>query len=215
MKDFLETSLIKYCAVAVFVVDTNHRVVHWNQACEKLTGLPAKDVLGTSSHWRPFYDVARPCLCDLIIDRNLDRLSDLYPVWGKSTLLPEGWKSEGWYFVNEKSRYLIFDAAPIYDDHGELVAAIENLHDITDRKLAEEENKLLARNLQEAMDKVKVLSGLLPICACCKSIRDGRGFWNSIEQYLKDHSEARLSHSFCPDCLEKLYPEIHATKKAS
>ncbi len=61
--------------------------------------------------------------------------------------------------------------------------------------------------LQTAMDELKVLSGLLPICASCKSIRDDQGYWKQIEGYISDHSEAEFSHSICPDCTQKLYPE--------
>jgi hypothetical protein len=62
--------------------------------------------------------------------------------------------------------------------------------------------------LQEALAKVKTLSGLLPICASCKKIRDDRGYWNQIETYVQKHSDAQFSHGICPDCIRKLYPEF-------
>ncbi len=62
--------------------------------------------------------------------------------------------------------------------------------------------------IKEALYQVKTLSGLLPICASCKNIRDDNGYWNQIESYLKSHSEAEFSHSICPDCAEKLYPDL-------
>lgn len=62
--------------------------------------------------------------------------------------------------------------------------------------------------LQEALDNVKQLSGFLPICASCKKIRDDKGYWNQIESYIQNHSEAQFSHSICPDCAKKLYPEF-------
>lgn len=62
--------------------------------------------------------------------------------------------------------------------------------------------------LKEALLKVKTLTGLLPICMHCKKIRDDKGYWTQIENYLKDHSEAEFSHSICSDCLDKYYPEI-------
>ena len=61
--------------------------------------------------------------------------------------------------------------------------------------------------LKEAIDHVKQLGGLLPICAECKNIRDDKGYWNQIEAYISEHSEAEFSHSICPDCASKLYPE--------
>ncbi|WP_205747229.1 hypothetical protein [Desulfopila sp. IMCC35006] len=68
-------------------------------------------------------------------------------------------------------------------------------------------------NLQEALFEVKLLSGFLPICASCKKIRDDHGYWNQIESYIESHSEAQFSHGICPDCAEKLYPEIDLYKK--
>lgn len=80
---------------------------------------------------------------------------------------------------------------------------------ITMRKKAEEERERLIEELQETLAKVKMLSGLLPICANCKKIRDDKGYWNQIESYIRDHSEAKFSHSICPDCAKKLYPELN------
>jgi len=63
--------------------------------------------------------------------------------------------------------------------------------------------------LQEALEKVKVLSGLLPICASCKDIRDDKGYWKQVEVYIQDHSEAAFTHSICPGCTKRLYPKLH------
>jgi signal transduction histidine kinase len=62
-------------------------------------------------------------------------------------------------------------------------------------------------DLQQALDNVKTLSGFLPICASCKKIRDDKGYWNQIESYIREHSEAQFSHSLCPECAQTLYPE--------
>jgi PAS domain S-box-containing protein len=82
------------------------------------------------------------------------------------------------------------------------------IEDITDRKRAEKKREKLVKELQEALAKVKTLSGLLPICSSCKNIRDDEGYWNQIETYITGHSEAEFSHSICPDCAKKLYSEI-------
>jgi len=80
-------------------------------------------------------------------------------------------------------------------------------------------NPLLARlqatiaKLQKALEEVNVLSGLLPICASCKKIRDDTGYWNQIESYIRKHSDAEFSHSICPDCAKKLYPELDLDQK--
>ncbi len=72
---------------------------------------------------------------------------------------------------------------------------------------AEAERTALTTQLQEALSNVRTLSGLLPICASCKKIRDDKGYWNQVEQYMKKHTGVEFSHSICPDCAKKMYPE--------
>ena len=85
--------------------------------------------------------------------------------------------------------------------------------DITARKQAEEEREKLITKLQEALENIKTLKGLLPICANCKNIRDDKGYWNEIEAYIRDHSDADFSHSICPPCAEKLYGYLNKPEK--
>ncbi|MCA1766325.1 MAG: HAMP domain-containing protein [Desulfobulbaceae bacterium] len=80
--------------------------------------------------------------------------------------------------------------------------------DITERKKTEEERERLIAQLEEALAKIKTLSGFLPICSSCKMIRDDKGYWNQIESYIRDHSEAEFSHGICPECAKKLYPDF-------
>ena len=80
--------------------------------------------------------------------------------------------------------------------------------EIEERKLAQIEKEKMIVELKDALLKVKTLSGLLPICASCKKIRDDNGYWNQIESYIKAHSEAEFSHSICPNCAKKLYPDL-------
>lgn len=102
-------------------------------------------------------------------------------------------------------RNFIVTATPYLDIDGNQVGIIETFQNITPRRELEKEKEKLIGNLQEALDKVKVLSGFLPICASCKMIRDDKGYWTQIETYIRDHSEAEFSHSICPDCAEKHY----------
>ncbi len=80
--------------------------------------------------------------------------------------------------------------------------------DITALKQAEEEREKLHSKLQEAFDNIKTLKGLLPICANCKKIRDDEGYWNQVEVYIRDRSDAEFSHSICPGCAKILYPDL-------
>lgn len=69
------------------------------------------------------------------------------------------------------------------------------------------------KELQEALENVKILSGMLPICSHCKKIRDDEGYWNQLEVFIDKHSEAKFSHSICPDCAHKLYPDLDITEE--
>ena len=80
--------------------------------------------------------------------------------------------------------------------------------DITSRRVMENELLEEKTRLVEALLKVKTLSGLLPICSSCKNIRDDKGYWIQLENYISEHSEAEFSHSICPDCVKKLYPDF-------
>lgn len=91
---------------------------------------------------------------------------------------------------------------------GEKVQCRCIMSDISDRKRIEEEREALIEQLKKSLAKVKQLSGMLPICASCKKIRDDRGYWRQIEAYIRDHSEAEFSHGICPECMKKLYPEL-------
>ena len=77
---------------------------------------------------------------------------------------------------------------------------------ITELKKTILEKEHLIDQLQKAIHEIKTLRGILPICSFCKKIRDDKGYWNQIETYLSEHSDADLSHGICPDCLKKHYP---------
>jgi len=132
--------LMEKSAVATFVVDPQHRVLLWNKACEGLTGIPADKMIGTNDHWKPFYDQPRQTLADIIIDNNFDKLSMLYASYSRSFLNVNGLQAEGWYsHLNGRKRYIVFDAVPLYTSKGTLSVVLETLHDITERKTAEEQ----------------------------------------------------------------------------
>jgi PAS domain S-box-containing protein len=102
---------------------------------------------------------------------------------------------------------------PIFDDRGKLVQFIEYCIDISERKQTTAEREKLIVDLQKAVDDVKTLEGLLPMCAGCKKIRDEKGCWNTIESYLVKHTDAEFTHGLCPDCITRLYPDYTNSKK--
>jgi PAS domain S-box-containing protein len=145
--------LLEQSAVATFVLNPRHQVILWNKACEALTGLPASQLLGTDHHWKPFYGHKRETLADIVIDGNIEALPLLYQEHAPSSLIAEGLHAEGWYpNLNGRSRYIIFEAAPVRDDHGALVAVIETLQDLPERRRLEE-NLIL---LKEAIESLPI-----------------------------------------------------------
>lgn len=110
----------------------------------------------------------------------------------------------------DNSERIIHEEALIErDEKGTPIKITGIIQDITDRKQAEAEREKLIKDLQETLEKVRILSGMLPICANCKKIRDDKGYWNQIESYIQDHSEAEFSHGICPECAKTLYPELY------
>lgn len=81
------------------------------------------------------------------------------------------------------------------------------IRDITERKRVEGEREKLVQALQDSLAKVKTLSGLLPICAWCKNIRDDEGYWSEVEGYVEKHSDAHFTHGICPECAQGLRRE--------
>jgi len=137
--------LINKAAVPIFVLDTAHRILVWNRAMEDLTGLRAEEMLGTTRQWEPFYPDKRPTLADILLSDSNELLDGLYSSFRISRHVSEGLQSERWFDkINGQRRYLFFNASPIHDKRNQKVAAIETLLDITERKLAEEEHRILS-----------------------------------------------------------------------
>jgi len=97
---------------------------------------------------------------------------------------------------------------PILNESGAVETVICTSKNITKRKRAEVALQKEHDNLLKALKEIKTLSGLLPICASCKKIRDDKGYWNQMEGYIQQHSEAQFSHGICPDCAKKMYPNL-------
>lgn len=135
----LAVRLMQHLVVPTFVLDAKRRVTIWNHACERLTGIPASEMLGSSNHWRGFYSEPRPCLADVVALDRFDELASLYAAHTSPGEFGLGLRAENWCVMPIKGerRYLAVDAGPIYDDQGKLIAIVETLRDMTDQKLAE------------------------------------------------------------------------------
>jgi signal transduction histidine kinase/AmiR/NasT family two-component response regulator/ferredoxin len=144
LRDVVEASPIPQ-----FVIDRNHVVTYWNRAIEQFTGIPAREMVGTNGHWRPFYSEPRPCLADLLVDDDIVAIGTLYESrWRKTSLLAGAYEFTDFFPVlGEHGKWLCFTAAVIRDSRGVIVGAVETLEDITAQKEAERQ---LARSQEAA-----------------------------------------------------------------
>jgi diguanylate cyclase (GGDEF)-like protein len=131
--------LLEMLAIPAFVLDTSSRVMIWNRACERLTGVPATEIVGTDNHWRSFYEDPRPTLADLVIQNRTDEIRHIYPRPPSTGPAGPNLSVESWCDMPRagRRRYLAADASPIFDESGRLSAVVETLRDLTDEKMAQ------------------------------------------------------------------------------
>jgi signal transduction histidine kinase len=135
-------SVIQGSPIPTFVIGRDHRVIYWNRSLEELSGIRAHEVVGSTDHWRAFYrSGARPCLADLLVDRDFDAVENWYAgKCRKSPLIEEAYEATDFFpELGEGGRWLRFTAASIHDSEGRRVGAMETLENITEQKRAEEE----------------------------------------------------------------------------
>lgn len=177
---------------AMLIVDDRRWIVDANQQLTTLAGITADRLLG-----RPL---------DAVFDGPLGRAlraAALMP-------LPGAGAATASTPLAHDSRLYDVRALPV----GHTAARVLVLHDITERQRWEDEQARLIGELQGALGDVKTLSGLLPICAGCKKIRDGQGAWHQLEVYIRDRTDAEFSHGMCPACSAQWYPGFDADEPA-
>jgi PAS domain S-box-containing protein len=141
--------IIQETPIPTFVIDRDHHVISWNRALEASSGITAPAVIGTSDHWRAFYDQQRPCLADLIVDQNTDGITRWYGgKYARSKVIDHAYEATDYFPRLNGGTYLFFTAAPIRDTGGNIVGAIETLQNIT--QLRQVESELLSTTGQLA-----------------------------------------------------------------
>jgi hemerythrin-like metal-binding protein len=141
--------------VPTLVIGADHKVTHWNKACEAITGVPASEMIGTRRQWAAFYPNERPILADLIIDSGGERMDALYGGKLKRCRIIEGaYEAEDFYpqFGNGGC-WLYFTAAPLRDASGCIIGAIETLQDVTERHKAVDDLRSYQTHLEELVEK--------------------------------------------------------------
>lgn len=114
-------------------------------------------------------------------------------------------KQPSWTFLEYSETFLAYISANI------IGIFLSNRYHVLQRQqfVLLYEEQVAKRELEAALNKIKVLQGIIPICASCKKIRDDKGYWKQIEEYIRDHSDADFSHGLCPDCAKTLYPDYY------
>jgi diguanylate cyclase (GGDEF)-like protein/PAS domain S-box-containing protein len=146
-KEFLE-NLVQNSVIPTFVMSPDRRILLWNSACEELTGVKASAIIGSNEPWKILFDHKRPVLAEMVIDGPTEP-PKYYSSFGKSMAISEGLTAEQWYRnLNGRDRYLLLNAAPMRNSNRDLLAVIQTLQDITERKQYEEQLEYQANHDQ-------------------------------------------------------------------
>lgn len=165
-------SVIDGSPIPAFVIGMDHNIIYWNKALEELSKIKAENVIGTSQQWRAFYGKKRPCMADLLVSREKEKISKWYTgKYAKSKLLDEAYEAIDFFpELGHQGKWLRFTAAVIRNTAGEMIGAIETLEDITRRKKAkvallkaheELEERVQARTAELAQANEALLAELL------------------------------------------------------
>ncbi|MDQ5985048.1 MAG: Adaptive-response sensory-kinase SasA [Syntrophus sp. SKADARSKE-3] len=190
--------IIEGSPIPKFVINKEHKVIFWNRACEELTGFGAKAMIGTDRHYLPFYGEKRPLIADLIVDNDIEGLERYYGTKRvrKSDKVAGAYEARDYYVnLNGKSRHLYFLASPIYNEHGEIIAAVETLQDVTREREMELSLKEYAESLRDELDKnitlQKTIEGIIegsPIPMFVIDKNHQVMFWNKALAELTGYS---------------------------
>lgn len=182
-------SIIKFIPDIVFRANESGIILFISNSIKRY-GYDEKELLGTS-------------IFELICSAYRDKLAAL----AKEKFTD----SEFCFLTKENDRIPILVSTEIIQDHeNRSVVLIQGIaKDITDIARRKEERETLIWKLEAALGQVKLLSGFLRICASCKRIRDDKGVWRQIEEYIAERSEAEFTHGICPECAKRLYPEFN------
>ena len=133
-------SIIGSSPIPAFIIGKDHLIIYWNKALEELSGIKAKEVVGTGQQWRAFYKTARPCMADLLVDKYHKKIPQWYPgKYIKSNLITGAYEATDFFpELGKRGRWLRFTAAVIHNSRGAVIGAVETLEDITQAKRAEE-----------------------------------------------------------------------------
>jgi len=204
MEEALQESELKFRSVtesakdAIISADRNGNIIFWNKASQKMFEYTEEEAIG-----QPL-EILMPEGFKAAHQEGMAR----HISSGESGVIGQTIEVAG---LTKNGHEFPIELSVSTWTAGEEIFYTGIIRDVSRRKQIEKERDQLIQSLQESLAKVKTLSGMLPICASCKKIRDDKGYWNQIESYIQKHSEAAFSHGICPECTEKLYPGLFST----
>jgi len=172
---------------AIYGIKLDGTVVSWNRAAERVYGFRAGEIIGRN-------------VSILYPDERLDELIDSMERIKRGDHVGHSETAR----VRKGGRLVPISVtmSPMKNGEGKINGASVIGRDITNRKREEMERTKLIQELTDALSRARTLAGLLPICACCKRIRDDQGYWQQVELYISEHSDAVFTHGICPDCFK-------------
>ncbi len=188
--------LIEHSGALICIKDRGGRYELVNSKWEEVTGIKRSDVIGRMD------EELFPGATGKQFRINDAEIMNTGAVLEKEEILED----------ESGKRYFISIKFPLRGKDGAVSGMCGMITEITARKKAEEEREVLISELKNALSEIKTLSGMLPICSSCKKIRNDKGYWQQLEEYLCMHSEAEFSHGICPECARKLYPDLYEDK---
>jgi PAS domain S-box-containing protein len=189
----LDQLLLDTIPVPVFIKGASGVYVGCNTAYEAFLGIRREQFIG-----RTVYDVAPPDLAAIYHARDLE----LFAHPGTQVYEAQVTDRHG------QAHDVVFHKATFSAPDGTTAGLVGVVHDVTERKRAEQELRESEARYRDALSQIKTLKGLLPVCAACKKIRDDSGYWTQMEAYIRDHSEVEFSHAICPECARRLYRDF-------
>jgi PAS domain S-box-containing protein len=190
-RDFLD-EIVNTIADPVFVKDQEHRYILVNDAFCVFTGQSRAATLGRSD-----LDMFPQGQAEFFIERDLAVMKT-----GQEDV------SENEVAVAQGAQRVVVTKKTLYQNRLGQKYIVGVIRDITERKKQEREREEMISRLQDALANIKTLRGLIPVCATCKKIRNDRGYWQQVDDYVREHSDAVISHGLCHECAVRLYPEV-------
>lgn len=181
----------------LYVLDCSGKTIYVNPEAERLLGWSARELLGRNIH-------------ELVHPKRRDGSTHELHECPMFLVVKTGTR-----FVSRNESFIRKDGTafpvsvittPLRED-GKIVAAVTAFQDIGALVTSEQEREKLIFLLQEALTAIKALHGIIPICSFCRKVRDDKGIWQRLVAYINEHTDARVSHGLCDECLRREYPE--------